>query len=263
LPGASVRRWRKRIRRVARALGEIRDADVKIEYLQGFLAGLRAPAERPGVQRVFLRYRQARAAMQPRLVKVVRKLRSSGILAEMEDTLRELASGAEERTGWEEDAVFYQRIHHEIGLRLEEMLAYEEFVDRPECVAELHALRISAKHVRYGLEVFEGQYDGALTEATTAARTLQQILGDIHDCDVWSVDLPRFIEEERRRTVEYFGQARPMQRLLAGIDALIRDRSAHRQSSYAEFAGLWQDFRRRGVWLRLQNTLRERPGRAA
>ncbi len=59
-------------------------------------------------------------------------------------------------------------------------------------------------------------------------KKVQTLLGDIHDCDVWVDYLPQFLEEERIRTVEYYGHARPLNRLKAGILYLQQERQEHR-----------------------------------
>lgn len=47
-----------------------------------------------------------------------------------------------------------------------------------------------------------------------------EMLGDIHDCDVWLVFLPDFIKDEEARTYEYYGSAFPVAKLKPGITYL-------------------------------------------
>jgi CHAD domain-containing protein len=47
--------------------------------------------------------------------------------------------------------------------------------------AELHALRLATKKVRYTLELFKSCYGPGLTERIGALKSLQQMLGEIND----------------------------------------------------------------------------------
>jgi CHAD domain-containing protein len=46
-----------------------------------------------------------------------------------------------------------------------------------------HDMRIAAKRLRYVLDVAEGCLGDTAVEARKAAKELQSVLGDIHDCD--------------------------------------------------------------------------------
>jgi len=47
--------------------------------------------------------------------------------------------------------------------------------------AQLHALRLATKKVRYTLELFKSCYDAGLNERISALKSLQQMLGEIND----------------------------------------------------------------------------------
>lgn len=47
--------------------------------------------------------------------------------------------------------------------------------------AELHALRLATKKVRYTLELFKPCYDSGLDERISALKSVQQMLGEIND----------------------------------------------------------------------------------
>jgi CHAD domain-containing protein len=47
--------------------------------------------------------------------------------------------------------------------------------------ADLHALRLATKKVRYTLELFKPCYDDGLNERISALKSLQQMLGEIND----------------------------------------------------------------------------------
>ena len=102
-------------------------------------------------------------------------------------------------------------------------------------------------------QAFAPLYPDALEEPVRTARTIQTILGDMHDCDVWASDLPQFLEAERDRTLVYFGQAEPFAPLVPGILALQHNRQHYRAQRYQEFATFWDQAQ--GVWEYLQQML--------
>jgi hypothetical protein len=46
----------------------------------------------------------------------------------------------------------------------------------------------------------------------------------VHDCDVWQEYVPRFLDEERAYTQEYFGTPDPAEEFVPGLRALESDR---------------------------------------
>jgi hypothetical protein len=75
--------------------------------------------------------------------------------------------------------------------RIADLLQFDEAVRDPGNVRELHDLRIAAKRLRYTLEVLGGVLGPAATVVEDEARALQDVLGDIHDCDVLAPRLRR------------------------------------------------------------------------
>ena len=109
-------------------------------------------------------------------------------------------------------------------------------------------MRIAAKRLRYTMEVFEPLYRGDLKQPIKTVRNVQTLLGDIHDCDVWVDYLLQFLEEERERTLEYYGHARPFGRLKSGILYLRQERQEQREKIYHEFVEFWQELQNQNIW---------------
>jgi CHAD domain-containing protein len=151
--------------------------------------------------------------------------------------------------------VLYQHSFQSITSQLETFLAFNAIVYQPEKVAELHEMRINAKRLRYTIETFSGLYANQLKPYLQAVRSAQDMLGDIHDCDVWQVFLPLFLEEERARIKAYYGHERPYKRLVPGILALREDRQQKRAALYQEFLDAWQRWQGEKVWAELRATI--------
>jgi hypothetical protein len=69
-------------------------------------------------------------------------------------------------------------------VRLEDLYSWEEYVDNPYNIAELHNMRIAAKRLRYTFEVFEDALPVASKAVLKELVQLQEELGDFHDTDV-------------------------------------------------------------------------------
>lgn len=68
--------------------------------------------------------------------------------------------------------------------RLEEMYAWNDYVDSPYSVRELHNLRIAAKRLRYTLEIFEDFLPEDCKAVVEELQHVQDELGELHDSDV-------------------------------------------------------------------------------
>ena len=259
LPPKQRTRWRKQLRRVTRALGDARDADVQIACLQEVLDSCRDDRQRPGLERLLLRFRQQRQAMQAPLVSALKRLTSRRHINRMEMALRYLLATSQLYTNPESARHTYHHSRNAILRRLQTVLATAATIRGPQNGTELHATRITIKRLRYTLQAFAPLYPDTLNDAIRTARKLQDVLGNLHDCDVWVETLPRFLDEEKARTVTYFGDAQPFEALVPGVMALRDQRQRQRVKCYEEFEALWQRAQDKNVWGRLCRALDDPP----
>jgi CHAD domain-containing protein len=71
-----------------------------------------------------------------------------------------------------------------LRVRIDEVYSFDGLVADPANVKELHDLRIACKRLRYLLEIFAIAFEDDLTPYIDEVKGLQDLLGDIHDCDV-------------------------------------------------------------------------------
>lgn len=71
-----------------------------------------------------------------------------------------------------------------IAVRLDEVCSFDPAIRDPANVEELHDMRIAAKRLRYVLEICGFAFGPELKEAEREAKWLQDVLGEVHDCDV-------------------------------------------------------------------------------
>lgn len=256
-------KWPKRIKKLTRELGAARDKDVQIEFVEGFLAALdgKDQKNRPGVERLLLRLRQGREALQSEVVATLDKLEKAGTLAEvygeMEKTLFSLRSH-----GTPLSSLFVlQATRAHIGDKKEGLMACARSLDDPKDAQGHHQMRIAAKRLRYTLEISNRVYEGRLEDFITAFKQVQSLLGDVHDCDVWVQDIDGFLEQERLATVKYFGHSQPFNRLKPGLLLVREDRAKHRRQVFGELLKYWNGLDAEHFWNALEDTLEQQDAR--
>ena len=263
LPHKHYTVWRDEMRRVTRALGSARDTDVQIALVLDFMQQDTDETERVGIERLLLRLHQQRTRLQAKVDKALDRLEDKRILADMNETLQELLVHARVYEVESLPADLYRRANEAIRLRLEEFLAFEPHVAHPERVSELHRMRIAAKHLRYTLEVFEPLYERGLRKPIKIVKEIQELLGEVHDCDVWLSYVPQFIEEEHARTLTYFGEAVPAQAFVPGLHALEENRRDQRLRSYYIFRRFWGLTQEQSIWEHLREAVTPSPEKPA
>jgi len=117
-----------------------------------------------------------------------------------------------------------------VRTRLDELRALIEPALDPGAERAQHDLRIAAKRLRYVLEITETCFGEEASTARRAARELQGVLGEVHDCDVM---LPRAAGIE-------------------SLEALLRTRRA---LLFRQFHDLVQAQASKGVWAALERSL--------
>lgn len=237
-----VAAWGAPLRKVTRSLGAARDMDVQMECLNRFLAGVKLSQHIPGVRRIHLRWAQQRQKLQTRVLAVLDEMQRSRIFEKMGSALLPYTLGVDPNQP--PPGGLYELADRAIGTALDEFLSFEPFITQPEKIAELHQMRIAAKKLRYTLEIFAPIYAEKLASTITVLRSAQDLLGEIHDCDVWAQALPQFLEQEKQKTIAFYGSAGALNLLLPGVRAFQADRAAARIENYQTFVrkwGLWQE----------------------
>ena len=118
-----------------------------------------------------------------------------------------------------------------VATRLDELRGFADTALAPEASEAQHNMRIAAKRLRYVLELFAPCLAGDEAErARQAAKRLQSVLGDLHDCDLM------------------LGKAAG----IGSVEAVLRER---RRRLFREFVELWQVEASKGTWAALEASL--------
>ena len=245
-----VSRWQKRIRKLTRGLGAARDLDVQIAFVEQFLARLdeKDKKHRPGVKRLLLRLRQDRDVVQSQAVKALDALEKGNAMAEMHGELEKALFLLRNRDVHLRSPYVFERAAAYLRERQRDLLSHEHTLADPRDIAGHHQLRIDTKRLRYTMEICDPAYDKQLAPAIKAVKKVQSLLGDIHDCDVWVANIAAFMDQERRRTLEYFGHHGPFNRLKPGLQLLIDERTTHREELFIELVAYWRKLGEDHLW---------------
>lgn len=237
------------VRDVTQALGEARDLDVQLESLKAALPELGSARYVPGLRRLELRLEQQRKEIQGHVNHAMDELEQDDTLNRIEQWIAPFLSD----TGnvFLYSPALYELAFVGINARIQALLGHVPYIHDPANITELHAMRISAKRLRYTLEAFDDLYSGKLKPFISQTKSMQDELGLVHDLDVWIALVPRFISEERDRITTYFGHDGPIKRLLPGLVAFQKSRMALRDAAYQDYIGHWDKLEAEQVWPRL------------
>jgi hypothetical protein len=155
------------------------------------------------------------------------------------------------------DAPVVDNARRILAVRIAEFYSFEPIIPHPELSEALHDLRISAKRLRYTLELFRPQFGKAGERQIERVKTIQERLGTLHDHDVRidliGDELSRLMVEQSQKMRSDIADASPDE--LAGIAAvalrpppddprrgliaLLGREHAGRRTAYARFRELW------------------------
>lgn len=150
--------------------------------------------------------------------------------------------------------------HRIVAVRLDELCGFAPKVFDPEEVEALHDMRIAAKRLRYILEVTGDLFGPFADEARKRTRELQDLLGDLHDCDVLVPRVLALLDDLRDEDVAaVVAGGEPVHaEHYRGLELLVVRTRARRQQLFERFLAFWTDLERDGFRPRLEYAIAER-----
>ncbi len=155
-----------------------------------------------------------------------------------------------------------------VNVRLDEMRSFAPAALHPECAAEQHDLRIAAKRLRYVLEVTGFCFGSPADVARRRARDLQDVLGELHDCDVMLPRVATHVDRLRTADARVLHErangadldpaavaAAPNRTAYRGLEVLAVHTEARRALLFDRFVSLWGELESDQTWVRLQRAL--------
>jgi hypothetical protein len=174
--------------------------------------------------------------------------------------------------GLDPDAPLAGNAQQIVLVRLDELCGFMPKAADPEQVVALHDMRIAAKRLRYVLELTEPCFGPYAKTATRHVKDLQDLLGEIHDCDVQLPETEAFADgllaADAAALALAAGDAEDLDPALlreaphardhAGLAALQAHLRARRMVLFRRFLELWGEYERKGFRARLEYAVGER-----
>jgi CHAD domain-containing protein len=262
-PPRLYRPLRKTAALVTRALGEVRDRDVLLEGLAQYRD--QAPdEERLGVEDLIATLRDERNAFREKMLAALDEIDRRDFRRDLEALLGADLQEPRKQGGLRSDATLRENAQRICVVRVADFYGLAPAVHDPERVEELHELRIAAKHLRYALEIFQVCFGEDIEKRIEEIKSVQDQIGQIHDCDVLVELLRRHLSVVAQRTHEALvaiaAEALPhedrMARVrdaLAGADprlgllSLLGHKLDERRRRYLDFVQWWDEHESGGL----------------
>jgi hypothetical protein len=185
---------------------------------------------------------------------------------------------AEPITGLNAQAPTHENARIIARAKLNELYSWQECVDQPYAIGELHNMRIAAKRLRYTLEIFEDVLPAECKDAHKEMVQLQEELGQLHDSDVMitmlrlclasqeeSIDGQLSRKEQKKQAKSFLppdlipilldANVAPRAKQRYGLEQLLRRSEQERKKRYQEFHQHWKHLQEQGFRQRLLATL--------
>jgi CHAD domain len=160
-----------------------------------------------------------------------------------------------------------------VAVRLDELCSFMPKARDPAAVHTLHDMRIAAKRLRYVLELFSGPFGPYAATAAKQVKKLQDVLGEIHDCDVTRPRIAALADDLRAQDARAVralapADAKDLDRALAaqaphrsayrGLATMDVALAARRDLLFDRFLARWEKLERDGFRARLHEAITSR-----
>ena len=250
------KRWISEIKRVTTALGRARDLDVQIEFLTDFRDSMLENHDIPdfgtGINALITSLSEERSMIQPILDSAVERIVKKEVIQEIKSYLRRYSGLWSTCSANDAVREVIDKGSQFIFETVDILKKKSDAIYDPLDISGHHQMRIAAKKLRYTLEAFQVILPLQVKEIEKGVKKLQDLLGEVHDCDVWINDLPVFITDQ---VDQYWKEAGEWEKIKRDINYLIANRKEKRQELYTGARNLWSSFLCQQIDERLPNLI--------
>jgi CHAD domain-containing protein len=214
-----ARAAQKRIRRLTRLLGPVREVDVTLDLLQAEAKAARVPREAT---------RPLRDALRDERRRLLRALRKAVDRETVNRLGKRVKAAARTGRGGTRASADRNGAWHHAARRAQRLSAAMVKAGTGYDSGRLHQVRIAAKKLRYALEAVDASGGVRQVRGLAPLREVQELLGRLHDIEVLML---------RTRTIQGAAGAVDL-RHSADLDRLVRRLDGHCRRFHAEYVGL-------------------------
>lgn len=241
-PTKQYYRWTKSLREISRALGSARDTDVQIQFLDRYLRDhSQTIQQNEKIWQILSFLQERRKTNQEEVLSGLDALERKAVLQEISNAFKKTRRDEKraDEQGQSEDPLPTMAAAS-IETAFDHLLVHGYSVRDPDDITGHHTLRIAAKKLRYTLEVFRSLFPDRLKPAINDLKNLQELLGEIHDCDVWieilSGTQPGTVGQATSETLPL-----PQDKDDGSIAALLGNRRNARQEYHSRLVREWEE----------------------
>ena len=176
-----LKKVKKDLKRIADALGAARDQDVAIVALETLQEKVEIAPIKAGVGKLIEERRAARERAQLDLVDTL-------AVSSIENLEKRFAAAIDEAANRKKSArviSFNEAGRNAVAASLQDFCDLSASLYEPFNIEDLHELRITAKRLRYAIELFTACWGKAIAPFAVEIAEMQSFLGEVHDTDVW------------------------------------------------------------------------------
>lgn len=188
-----LKQVKKDLKQIADALGAARDQDVAVVALEKLRKKSRDKKTREGIGKLIEERRSLREQAQIGLIETL-------AVAMIEDLQRRFNKAIDEATRQKKSArivSFNEAGRDVVGKSLEEFCDLSKNIYAPFTDEPLHELRISAKRLRYAIELYTACWGKHIAPFADEVADMQSFLGEVHDADVWLESLSECLRDSK------------------------------------------------------------------
>jgi putative phosphoesterase len=252
LPRKKYKEWLREIKKVTRLLGDARDLDVQVVFVEKYMNKLDSAAEKEGLALLLNAHKDCRKSIQPTIICGLEELIANGVLMDLDKFCEKTI--IEPSKAFDPEKVL-EKAHWHISFKLDDFLALENWVHSENEVLKHHEMRIHAKKLRYTMESFACLYKNKLAEEIETIKAFQDLLGEMHDCDVWIQYIPKFIQKtnvKNKSKQEIKAGTTEAENALLNFLNYVKER---RKENYAQFVRLWDENKKEGFFVQLRKSI--------
>lgn len=239
------------IKQLACSLGSLRDADVRIDYVKNFLKAIPAdkqPTLNAGYLRLLSELKRGRKALKLEADEKIKQFVDSKTMSKFVRLYANKTEPCPMHQDKEVQSRLWLQCCQQFRGRAEKILSRVDCLSDPSDIQGLHKLRIAFKKLRYIVRIYRDIFGNRLDDILSVLKKFQSLLGDIHDCDEWDRYLKSFIKEEKRLSLDLYGNLEKFAEYKVGFEHFRRHIRRERKRLFEQFMDMWEQSDERQVW---------------